>query len=67
VVDALSRALAKVSDHQRGAKAAERKLTSAALDMDPQKYATFWVNYEAQAKQWAEWAEAREKCTERRS
>jgi hypothetical protein len=29
--------------------------------MDSQRYATFWVNYEAQAKQWTEWAEAREK------
>jgi hypothetical protein len=53
VVDALSRALAKASDHQRGVQA-ERKLTSAALDEDPQRYATFWVNYQAQAKQWME-------------
>ncbi len=54
VVDALRRALAKVSDHQRGVQTAERKLTPAALDEDSQRYATCWVNYQAQAKQWKE-------------
>jgi tripartite-type tricarboxylate transporter receptor subunit TctC len=60
VVDVLAGALAKVipSEEFRGRM---EKLTYAPMYMDPQKYATFWGDYEAQAKQWVEWAKAREK------
>lgn len=55
VRDALGEALKKVitSDEFKGRM---EKLTYAPLYMDPQKYASFWTEYEVQAKKWVEWA-----------
>jgi tripartite-type tricarboxylate transporter receptor subunit TctC len=60
VVEALAGALAKVipSEEFRGRM---EKLTYAPMYMDPQKYTTFWGDYETQATQWVAWAKAREK------
>jgi len=59
VRDALSEALGKVITSQEFGQRME-KLTYAPLYMDPQKYTSFWSEYEIQAKQWVEWA-AKEK------
>ena len=55
VRDVLSEALKRVitSDEFR---ARMEKLTYAPLYMDPQAYASFWTEYEVQAKKWVEWA-----------
>lgn len=55
VRDVLSEALKKVINSDEFGKRME-KLTYAPLYMDPQKYASFWTEYEVQAKKWVEWA-----------
>jgi tripartite-type tricarboxylate transporter receptor subunit TctC len=60
VRDVLSNALKKVINSDEFRKQME-KLTYAILYMDPQKYASFWTEYETQASKWVEWAQEQEK------